>query len=1213
MSVTARSCEWLENPLRGRPRPRRNHKPTRTRELKNAVLQDSALDRFFPTVSADDSGSPGLTLLGAADVNVSTPQHGVAASGIPSYQPSLPSFTHHLPEKDPNPCGGQGGGGPPDAGGGYKTEEEEEGGWGRHAAGEHILDGRRKKMKKKAGDAGVKTQLEEDEGDSGIITTKGQSVLNLTAFLENRVHMYMTGGVGVSEGSCTEDEALCFTSEDDDAGAVHDDDVSPVESDSSTNDFTEDYDFLAEIVSSTGEDYLNDCYMNKVYSSPAQIVSHKSESYKVDSLVEDDSPDGGHSALTDDHGAMNDPSLATGHLEPFDFSFGTSGLPKVELLTEKPRAKGDSPYDGNSLPGSKGTGSAAAESSDEPTEPVDADLDDLFLLGSAISSGRNVEDFDFTLENYFTEIFGSAHKNHVPQNFGLSLSNTPAEGIEVLGKPLHEEAVTKGKSSDKENLKYRKFSDEIVALGKVLTEEKAESSRPLSEDLRVLVGPATEETLTPGELFMEGTVAFEKISEESPGNSKSPITEDSSLTPIRSLPVETMTPRTPSTAETGTPNAHKPFSDGPVTIAKGKRGYGTPPPKPPRTFLSAKQGAPSGVSNSCHQSPAGDAHVRAQEIPHKSQNEATVKRSFECGTRDEREVAAGTSLQGDDNQALTLGRDRSTVKKKDNIDLGAEGQFEPILSLGPHTAGVGSFSRNEDDVNVLHNQHGDNTVDVNIPCSPEEKNKIYRKACLRKRSEKPSPLNPGVGTITMHPEGTRSKPKEPLLGRSSRALEEDQEACPQHGAALKFYCTKCRTVICQECREMAHHQPEYHQVLNTRDALAMLRTEAVALLRHYTLISSLHGTLADTYHKFIQGARQNQKYEAISICLRLEDGKVLGDIVQEAEAVVSSVSRLTKIWERVKEWERRQYEWGNMVFLAHRCSLLANITTATDKVYLRAGNWVMPTPWIQLSHMLQPYLKEAPNSPKDTPQTTPITRRRSPSPTGMRMCSGAKDQCFPDNARQVLLSNLIPYIIFNPDIRYFIHVTNHRDVDITLIVVPDEDHWKEYLKKRLRFAVMSPGALRQNGFTPSEYSLLMVEKLLMMGGRHYTQLTASHVAMGTSGNPATSTVVKVSFQDVAVATGRLGLAPAVGRIKQGDLIIDQDPNGRSILSVAVRDIGETPALRLGRVVVGLDGFTYLMEAGNMKRNESSGFRNRILSTVRREEAAVYQVTFGMDL
>lgn len=49
---------------------------------------------------------------------------------------------------------------------------------------------------------------------------------------------------------------------------------------------------------------------------------------------------------------------------------------------------------------------------------------------------------------------------------------------------------------------------------------------------------------------------------------------------------------------------------------------------------------------------------------------------------------------------------------------------------------------------------------------------------------------------------------------------------------------------------MAHSQTQNHKVLDTLDALATLRSEAVSLLRHYTILSTMHATLSGIYQKF---------------------------------------------------------------------------------------------------------------------------------------------------------------------------------------------------------------------------------------------------------------------------------------------------------------------------------------------------------------------------
>lgn len=71
-----------------------------------------------------------------------------------------------------------------------------------------------------------------------------------------------------------------------------------------------------------------------------------------------------------------------------------------------------------------------------------------------------------------------------------------------------------------------------------------------------------------------------------------------------------------------------------------------------------------------------------------------------------------------------------------------------------------------------------------------------------------------------------------------------------HGALLHFYCVKCRVVVCRDCTVVAHSQGANHKVLDTLDALATLRSEAVAMLRHYTILDNMHASLMEIYSKF---------------------------------------------------------------------------------------------------------------------------------------------------------------------------------------------------------------------------------------------------------------------------------------------------------------------------------------------------------------------------
>ncbi|MPD00611.1 hypothetical protein E2C01_096093 [Portunus trituberculatus] len=110
---------------------------------------------------------------------------------------------------------------------------------------------------------------------------------------------------------------------------------------------------------------------------------------------------------------------------------------------------------------------------------------------------------------------------------------------------------------------------------------------------------------------------------------------------------------------------------------------------------------------------------------------------------------------------------------------------------------------------------------------------------------------------------------------------------------------------------------------------------------------------------------QHRDLDTEAMKKRLEEGKYLAKVMKDAEQMMTTRTNLHEIRQCVSQWEARQDEWGDLVFLASRCALLANMCFPSDTVLLRLGSWVMPTPWIQLSHLLLPYLKVP------TPQTSP--------------------------------------------------------------------------------------------------------------------------------------------------------------------------------------------------------------------------------------------------
>lgn len=74
---------------------------------------------------------------------------------------------------------------------------------------------------------------------------------------------------------------------------------------------------------------------------------------------------------------------------------------------------------------------------------------------------------------------------------------------------------------------------------------------------------------------------------------------------------------------------------------------------------------------------------------------------------------------------------------------------------------------------------------------------------------------------------------------------------------------------------------------------------------------------------------------------RLEEGKALARVVEEAEVVMEYGRNLRQIREKLVEWDEGQNSWGDVVILACRCLLLDDVTAPSDKVYLR---WVKVEP-----------------------------------------------------------------------------------------------------------------------------------------------------------------------------------------------------------------------------------------------------------------------------
>ena len=59
------------------------------------------------------------------------------------------------------------------------------------------------------------------------------------------------------------------------------------------------------------------------------------------------------------------------------------------------------------------------------------------------------------------------------------------------------------------------------------------------------------------------------------------------------------------------------------------------------------------------------------------------------------------------------------------------------------------------------------------------------------------------------------------------------------------------------------------------------------------------------------------------------------EVVQELEEVVSSWTNIYEIRKRLGQWEKRQHEWGDLVYLSSRCAILAEMHVPSDTVYLK--------------------------------------------------------------------------------------------------------------------------------------------------------------------------------------------------------------------------------------------------------------------------------------
>lgn len=68
---------------------------------------------------------------------------------------------------------------------------------------------------------------------------------------------------------------------------------------------------------------------------------------------------------------------------------------------------------------------------------------------------------------------------------------------------------------------------------------------------------------------------------------------------------------------------------------------------------------------------------------------------------------------------------------------------------------------------------------------------------------------------------------------------------------------------------------------------------------------------------------------------RLKEGRYLAEVVKDVEDVLSSWTNIFEIRQQLGQWEARQQDWGDLVFLASRCALLGDMHVPSDTVYLK--------------------------------------------------------------------------------------------------------------------------------------------------------------------------------------------------------------------------------------------------------------------------------------
>nr|XP_053639717.1 uncharacterized protein LOC128693878 [Cherax quadricarinatus] len=662
----------------------------------------------------------------------------------------------------------------------------------------------------------VMKQLQE-EPVSGLVTTKGRSVQSLVVYLSDRIHMYSPSNTSVSGSPL----ARCQSEDEVDYHRSPDLD-SPLDSgDSSTSDESSaDEESIADDECSVGENSLSEDESISDDESNAGEESNIND----ESFIDNESNAGNEyidGSFLDDN-IFDEAENAAFTLKQVNED---THLSSINAQTRATSTLGQHPSE--------------AASDREPGNMTEGILTRAKLLSDSLeaSGKRPSEDRMTTLVTGYTGTTKKSPNDNISEN------------------SVNDEITAHEKSQGEDKLIIGQLPKEVCGDSASLGQPEAEGETP--ETLQVLLAETIIHSATP--ITQTETAAREDL-------------ETASL-----MDDETKDVYNISLKETESSS---------VTLRRNKvANYSSAPPKPPRARIS---GFPSTILK--------DTCSRFQEIPREFQNSENIT---------EHSNEEVQPFNQDESHRYNLNCNSvGNTEMEGSKGIGTSQRAKSSTTCDAHNNSVRSSNvmRSADDLRVMHKPAIQNIVDkISLSPAHQKESSITRAGCIKKRTREPNSCpetktthTPSSGTTTTHTPssgttmthtlspGTMTTRTSRILGSSSksrqdapkkparnsqrkpslRSLEQDQEPCTAHGIPLNLYCGKCREVMCQECT--VHHQ-EAHRVLNTPDALATLRTEAVTLLRHYMILKSLHDTLIQVYTKYIKYSTQ------VSLPTRLND------------------------------------------------------------------------------------------------------------------------------------------------------------------------------------------------------------------------------------------------------------------------------------------------------------------------------------------------------